>query len=219
MPFDVRLKRAKRRRCGPAEVYLANSTPGDVYLQFRPAGSPDSQPGRPLPRRNTFGYSETQVPSPGPGVWRSVFLSGDQTMTSRKDSVSSCSCGCAGGRTDLRRRVHRQMRRIFVIVGLGAALAALAPPALASTSQESMMQDDDFLLFSGSGRRDRHPRRCARWARTRSECSSIGTPWPRRRRPPSAGRGSMAPARPRIRRTCAAPLRRRRAHGHGRGLT
>jgi hypothetical protein len=47
------------------------------------------------------------------------------------------------------------MRRISLIVGcLGAVLAALPPSALASTSQESIMQDDGLLLFSGSGQRD-----------------------------------------------------------------
>jgi hypothetical protein len=47
------------------------------------------------------------------------------------------------------------MRRISVIVAcLVAALGAFAPSALASTSQESIMQDDGLLLFSGSGQRD-----------------------------------------------------------------
>jgi hypothetical protein len=47
------------------------------------------------------------------------------------------------------------MRRIAVIVAcLGAVLAALPSPALASTSQEAIMQDDGLLLFSGTGQRD-----------------------------------------------------------------
>jgi hypothetical protein len=47
------------------------------------------------------------------------------------------------------------MRRILVIFAcLGTALGGLAPSALASTSQESIMQDDGSLLFSGTGQRD-----------------------------------------------------------------
>jgi hypothetical protein len=47
------------------------------------------------------------------------------------------------------------MRRIAVSLAcLGAALAALPAGALASTTQESIMQDDGLLLFSGAGQRD-----------------------------------------------------------------
>jgi hypothetical protein len=88
MPFDVRLNGQTAQMWGQLR-FFANSTPGDVYLQFRPAGSPDWQPaGGPFHVENPYGYWETQVTPPGPGVWRSVVLVGDQPVTSREVSVS-----------------------------------------------------------------------------------------------------------------------------------
>jgi hypothetical protein len=88
MPFDVRRNGQTLQMWGQLR-FFPNSTPGDVYLQFRPAGSQDWQPaGGPFHVENPFGYWETQVTPPGPGVWRSVVLLGDQAVFSREVSVS-----------------------------------------------------------------------------------------------------------------------------------
>jgi hypothetical protein len=88
MPFDVRRNGQTAQMWGQLR-FLANNTPGDVYLEFRPAGSPDWQSaGGPFHVDNPLGYWETQVTPPGPGVWRAVVLLGDQAVISREVSVS-----------------------------------------------------------------------------------------------------------------------------------
>ena len=88
MPFDVRRSGATLRMWGQLK-FFANGTPGDVYLQFRPAGSRNWQfAAGPIHVDNPVGFWETSLPSPGPGVWRSVVILGDTAVTSREASVA-----------------------------------------------------------------------------------------------------------------------------------
>jgi hypothetical protein len=87
LPFDVRRTGATLQMWGQLK-FLPNFTPGDVYLHFRPAGSPDWQPaGGPYHVDNPLAFWTTEVTPPGPGVWRAVVLVGDTPLTSREVSV------------------------------------------------------------------------------------------------------------------------------------
>jgi hypothetical protein len=87
MPFDVRRRGRALRIWGQLKL-LANNQPADVYLQFRPAGSPNWQyGGGPFHVTNPLGFWETAVTAPGPGVWRSALSVGGVTVTSREVSV------------------------------------------------------------------------------------------------------------------------------------
>lgn len=87
MPFDARRRGGKVQMWGQLK-FFANFTPGDVYLQFRPAGSQTWQyAGGPYHVDNPLGFWTTDVTPPGPGVWRALVSFGEQTVTSREVSV------------------------------------------------------------------------------------------------------------------------------------
>ena len=87
MPFDVRRSGSNLRLWGQLK-FFPNNTPGDVYVQFRPAGSPNWQlAGGPYRVTNPLGFWEESLDAPGPGVWRSLVVTGDTVVTSREVSV------------------------------------------------------------------------------------------------------------------------------------
>jgi hypothetical protein len=88
LPFDVRRVGRTLRMWGQLK-FFANGTPGDVYLQFRPAGSGNwSYAGGPYHVDNPLGFWATSLSSPGPGVWRAAVVVGDSLVTSREVSVA-----------------------------------------------------------------------------------------------------------------------------------
>jgi hypothetical protein len=87
MPFDAHRHGPTVQMWGQLK-FFPNFQPADVYLQFRPAGSPTWRfGGGPFHVVNGLGYWTTEVTPPGPGVWRSVVFLGGQAVTSREVSV------------------------------------------------------------------------------------------------------------------------------------
>ncbi len=88
LPFDIRRNGANLDLWGQLK-FFPNGVPGDVYLQFRQAGSKNWQSiGAPIHVDNQMGFWGTSVPKGGPGVWRAVVQVYNSYFTSREISVS-----------------------------------------------------------------------------------------------------------------------------------
>ena len=166
MPFDVRRNGQTAQMWGQVED-PPNSTPGDVYLRFCLAGSADRQPaGGPFHVDNPYGYWETQVLPPGPGVWRSVALAGGQPVTSREVSVSlEHRLGGAARNLTSRVALIGGMRRISLIVGCrAAALNRFRPPPLPARRRSRSCRTTGCCSSRARGNAMPRSTRCARSA-------------------------------------------------------
>jgi hypothetical protein len=87
MPFDARRQGNTVQMWGQLR-FFPNGQTGDVYLQFRPAGSQNWQfGGGPYRTDGGLGYWTTQLTPPGPGVWRALVSINGNFLTSREVSV------------------------------------------------------------------------------------------------------------------------------------
>lgn len=86
LPFDIRPSDGSGNvRMWGQVRFLAPYAKQDVYLQFRPQGSPDWRfEGPPLTVQSALGYWEHALPSPGPGSWRVAVVFHGNPFVSRE---------------------------------------------------------------------------------------------------------------------------------------
>jgi hypothetical protein len=89
MPFDLRRGPNNKLKAWGQLKFMPNNVEWDVYLQFRPAGSQNwGYAAGPIRVTNGMGFYETDVDSPGPGVWRAAIELHGTPIVSREISVS-----------------------------------------------------------------------------------------------------------------------------------